>query len=122
MIARDRGRGMNLSENEAEEVDAAIAFAISNGISSYHLSKRLGITSTALCLRAKKLGLRFHSSSFWSEGEIEELRELLLTHSIPKAAEILGRTEGQVRGQAKYRRIPYGDARFSAFRQREADA
>ena len=90
-----------------DDIDAAIAFAISNGVSSYKLSRKLGIHASTLCRRADKLGLTFHSARFWSEEELSLLRELAATHTAEQLADRLGRPVKQVTAQLRYRHIPW---------------
>ena len=106
MIARERKKGERLSAQEGEEADAAIAYAIANGESSYKLSRKLSISARTLITRAAKLGLKFHSSRFWREAELSELERLAKLHSAKEIAILLGRDCEQIRQQCYYRRIP----------------
>jgi hypothetical protein len=106
-----RPRGFQLTPEEAGRTDAAIAFAIKNGGSSYVLSRKLGVTTRALRKRARKMGLRFHSASFWTADELEILREMAPLHTAQEIANEIDRTPDQIQQQAYYRRIELKKAR-----------
>lgn len=87
--------------------DALIAAAAASGVSVAKIAKRLGMKPSTVFLRGKNAGVRFHSDRFWSEKELQKLRELALTDTAASAAEKLNRSEEQVRAQAAYRRISF---------------
>lgn len=95
-----------LSASERDDIDAAIAFAVANGMSAYKLAQIAGVTNHTLINRAEKMGLQFCAASFWTEDELEKLREWALVYPVPWIAQKLGRTPNAVRNQAEYRRIP----------------
>jgi hypothetical protein len=104
-MTEHRSRGVQLTPEEVEQTDAGIAFAIRNGVSSYALARKLGINSSALRKRAGKMGLRFHSARFWTNSELEILREMALLHTAQEIADEIDRIPAQIYQQARYRRI-----------------
>jgi DNA-binding CsgD family transcriptional regulator len=100
-----RNKAMHLTGKDSDRLDALIAFAIANGISTYKLAKMLGVQANTLTAHAGKMGLKFRSASFWTADELAELRRLAPSHTVRKIADILGRSTPQVRNQAAYRRI-----------------
>jgi hypothetical protein len=54
-------------------------------------ARRLGITRHAVATRACKLGLQTGRNRFWTEAELDRLRELYPTHTLRQIATTLGR-------------------------------
>ncbi len=91
-----------------DELDAKIKHAIENKISAAKLCEEIGISNTAVVLRAERLGFRFQKPDLWTDSEINELKNLWTKGlSGSQIAAVLGKSRNSIIGKAHRLKLEY---------------
>jgi hypothetical protein len=86
--------------NWAAEEDAALR-AVPVGVSGRQFAMQYGISEMAVWHRARRLGVKFYPATRWRDDEIEQLRAMAATHTLPAAAKVLNRRYKAVQEKAR---------------------